>query len=425
MTKSKTLGFMAMKGAGYYSKATIGAKHVMDNAAQMVLDSIERMELVDDGSTFRATDMGAADGGTSIDLWRRALGEVRGQVPNRPIEMIYTDLPRNDFSQVFQIMHGLTDIKSYLPEIPGVHVLASGTSFHDLIVPAETLDLGFSATASHYIASNPCNITDHVHMVGATGDERAAYEDQGAKDWQTMLTRRAEELKLGGRLCLFNFGIDEEGRYLGNTGGESMFDTYAELWASLVDDGIITKDEYLNTNFPQCYRTTEQFVAPLKDKTSSVYQAGLRLEHVEARVVRCPFEQDFTENHKDPVRFAKEYIPTLRSWSEPTFVNGLSKERSEEERAQIIDMFYGRYEARVAQNPTGHAMDYVHIYMICRKENQLVRLLYSDIKYFLNFYMLTTMPRVGSLNIRSINSRAFGRNHQSTLLYDRFMFVMI
>ena len=362
-----TSSFMAMKSAGYYSKATIGAKHVMDNAATMVLDAIDRMKLVDDGSVFRATDMGAADGGTSIDMWGRVLARVREIVSNRPIEMIYTDLPRNDFSQVFQIVHGLTDTKSYLEDVPGVHVLASGTSFHDAILPAGTLDLGFSATASHYIVSTPCNITDHIHMVGAHGDERAAYEAQGAADWETMLLRRCEEMKTGARLCLFNFGIDEEGRYLGNTGGVNMFDTFAELWGGLVDDGIITAQEFADTNFPQCYRTKAQFVAPLEDELGAVYQSGLRLEHVESRVVRCPFEQDFSENHKDPVRFARELIPTLRSWSEPTFMNGLSKDRSDDDRQAIIDTFYNRYQERVAADPSGHAMDYVHIYLVCSK----------------------------------------------------------
>ena len=182
-----------------------------------------------------------------------------------------------------------------------------------------------------------------------------------------MLLRRAEELKPGGRLCLFNFGIDEQGRCLGNTGGENMFDTFAGLWQGLVDDGIITAKEFAATNFPQCYRTQAQFVAPLNDKENPVYKAGLRLEQVESRVVRCPFEQDFTENHKDADRFAKEYLPTLRSWSEPTFVNGLSRQRPPEEAASIIDTFYQRYEDRVAANPDGHGMDYVHIYLVCRK----------------------------------------------------------
>ena len=310
---SGTAGFMAMKGDGYYSKATIGAKHVMDKAASLVLDAVARMDPADDGSIFRATDMGAADGGTSVDLWRRVFKDVRARVPSRPIEMVYTDLPRNDFAQVFRMIHGQTDISSYYPEIEDLYVFASGTSFHQNIFPPQTLDLGFSATASHYISSTPCNITDHVHMVGASGAERAAFTRQGATDWETMLLQRTRELKSGGRLCLFNFGIDEEGRYLGSTGGVSMFDTFNKFWRELADDGVITQAEYLNTNFPQHYRTVEEFTAPLNDKTSPVYKAGLRLEQVETRLVRCQFEQDFTENHRDAARFAVEYLPTLRS----------------------------------------------------------------------------------------------------------------
>ena len=367
-SQKKTAGFMAMKGAGYYSKATVGAKHVMDNATGMVVDAFDRMKLADDGSIFRATDMGAADGGTSVDLWRRVLGHVRESVPSRPIEIIYTDLPRNDFSQVFQMIHGLTDIKSYYDEIDNLYVYACGTSFHQPIVPPDSLDLGFSATASHYVSKTPCNISNHVHMVGAAGRERQAFEEQGARDWQTMLLYRAKELKSGGRLCLFNFGIDEEGRYLGHTGGVSMFDTFNELWLQLADEGIITRQEYLNTNFPQHYRTVAEFTAPLQDPNDPVYKAGLRLEHVETRVVRCPFEKDFTENHHDARRFAAEYLPTLRSWSEATFLGGLDAGRSPEDKADIVDEFYGRYQARVAEAPRGHAMDYVHCYLTCTKE---------------------------------------------------------
>jgi hypothetical protein len=181
-----------------------------------------------------------------------------------------------------------------------------------------------------------------------------------------MLTNRARELVPGGRLALFNFGIDEDGRYLGHTGGISMFDTFSEIWAELVDQGAITQDEYVDTNFPQCYRTVAQFTAPLKDPGNPVYQAGLRLEHVETRVVPCPYAKAFAD-HGDPARFAEEYIPTLRSWSESTFMTGLSAERRLEERWGIIDRFYDAYRERVARAPEGHAMDYVHIYLICSK----------------------------------------------------------
>ena len=366
---TETQAFMAMKGDGYYSKSTAGAKLVIDGAAGLVLGALARMAPADDGTVFRATDMGAADGGTSLDLWRRVFGEVRRVAPSRPIEMIYTDLPRNDFSQLFRVIHGQTDLPSYLPEIPGLHVFASATSFHDQIVPAGSLDLGFSATASHYISKVPCDITGHVHMAGAKGSERAAYLAQGAADWQRMLLARARELKAGGRLVLVNFGIDDNEHWLGHTGGASMFETFNTLWRGMADEGLITAAEYKATNFPQVYRRQAEFIAPLEDLENPVHRAGLRLEHVEARTVPCPYAADF-KRHRDAEGFARAFIPTLRSWSEPVFAKGLSPGRLPAARADLLNEFYGRYERLVAAAPEGHGMDYVHIYLVCRKLGQ-------------------------------------------------------
>jgi indole-3-acetate O-methyltransferase len=366
MSTLQTARDIAMKGAGYYSKATTGAKDVIDAATPLVLDAAVALTLAEDGKPITVADMGCADGGTSIEMIGAVVRALRARAPGRPIQLVYTDLPRNDFSQVFQNVHGLTELKSPLTEIPGLFIFASGTSFHRAIFPPETLHLGFSATASHYISEKPSPISGHVHMVGAKGEERAAYEAQGAKDWEAILLRRTEELVPGGRLALFNFGIDEEGRYLGSTGGVNMFDTFNEIWAEFAEKGIITQAEYRDTNFAQCYRTVEQFCAPLKDETSPVFRAGLRLEHVETRVVRCPYERDFAE-HGDAERFAHEYIPTLRSWSEHTFAAGLSPDRPIEARVSILDRYFDAYEDRVRRNPEGHGMDYVHIYLICSK----------------------------------------------------------
>lgn len=365
--RGETAGFMAMKGAGYYSKATTGARDAINAVAPQIIAAIDRMRLTDDGTAFRTADMGCADGGTSVEMWRAVLGDVRAKAPTRPIEMVYTDLPRNDFSQLFRMIHGQTDIRSWYGEIPDVYPFASATSFHQAIFPRESLDLGFSATATHYISKAPGNISGHVHMVGAKGSERAAWDEIGRVEWERLLHFRARELKRGGRLALLNFGIDGQGRYLGHTGGVSMFDTFDRLWRGLAEEGRISKEEYAATNFPQVYRTAAQFSSPLIDEESPARRAGLRLEHIEERFTRCPYARGF-ESHKDAARFAAEYIPTLRSWSEPTFASGLKPERPPQERMAILDEFYGRYQRLVAAEPAGHAMDYIHIFMICVKE---------------------------------------------------------
>jgi SAM dependent carboxyl methyltransferase len=366
MTISETAGFMAMKGAGYYSKATTGARDVINLAIPLILGAIDRMQLVDDGTSLRVADMGCADGGTSMEMWREVLAYMRRKLPSRPIEIVYTDLPRNDFSQLFRTIHNQTDIKSYYAELDEIYPMASGTSFHQRIFRKESVDLVFSATASHYISKVPCNITDHVHMVGASGAERRAYEAVGRGEWENLLALRARELTVGGRLVFLNFGIDEKGRYLGHTGGVSMFDTFSKLLRELAAEGAITETEYANTNFPQVYRTMGEFVAPLRDRESAAYKAGLRLEHVESRHLVCPYAKAFAE-HKDPEKFADDYIPTLRSWSEPTFAAGLSTTRSPQERMRILDRFFTRYRDAVAAAPGGHGMDYIHIHLVCRK----------------------------------------------------------
>ena len=362
---------MAMKGGGYYSQRTQGAKDVIDNAVKMLLDAAQVVPEPSKGQPIRLADFGAADGGTSAAAWRKCIEHLRDRFTQAQIQVTYTDLPSNDFSSLFKNLLGFgsSGANTFLTDIENVFVNACGIGFHEQLLPNETLDIGFSATAMHYISEKPCTIDDHVHMVGASGDALAAFAQQAKHNWEDLLLARARELRPGGRLVILNFGIDKQGRYLGNTGGINMFDTFAELWSNMRNEGIITSDEFQNTAFPQYYRTVEEFCAPLKDQSSAVYQAGLRLVSAKTGVLGCPYRRAFDEakGSMSNREFAVSYIPTLRSWSEAVFINGLSGERPQEEKDQIVDQFYQRYEDRVADNPDGHAMDYVHCYLSMEK----------------------------------------------------------
>jgi hypothetical protein len=218
----------------------------------------------------------------------------------------------------------------------------------------------------HWLSRKPCDLTNHVQAVGAAGAELAAFAEQGRRDWEAILLQRAQEMAPGARLVLVNFCKDEAGRYLGNTNGVNMFDTFNELWQRFAIEGIVSSEEYLGMTFPQYYRTIGEFTQPLLDTASAVYRAGLRIEHAETRIVPCPFAAEFRE-HGDAERFAREYIPTLRSWTESTFLGALSQSRPLDERRAIIDRYYGAYEALVREDPVGHGMDYVHAYMTITK----------------------------------------------------------
>ena len=342
-----------MKGGGYYSLATIGAKHVIDSATPMVLDAIARMP--GRGGPFIFSDMGTADGGTSLDLVAAMIEAVRRRWPGREIVVAYTDQPRNDFNALVATIHAR-------PAIEGVYLFHAATSFYRQIIPSDTLDLGFSATAMHWLSAKPCEISDHVQAVGAKGAELEAFARRGNADWQTILLRRAAELKPGGRLVLVNFCRDEQGRYLGNTGGINMFDTFNQIWREMAASGDIGEAEYRAMTLPQYYKSLAEFARPLTDVSNPVHRAGLRLEHAETRVVPCPFAAEFRQKG-DPTEFARAFIPTMRSWTESTFFAALDTARPRAERQQIIDRFYAGYEARVEASPAGHGMDYVHAYL--------------------------------------------------------------
>ena len=81
---------ISMKGGGYYSKATIGAKDVIDGGTPMIMEALSTMDIPDIATTFTMADSGCADGGTSVTMVGTVLKEVRRRAPNRPIQMVYS-----------------------------------------------------------------------------------------------------------------------------------------------------------------------------------------------------------------------------------------------------------------------------------------------------------------------------------------------
>lgn len=219
----------------------------------------------------------------------------------------------------------------------------------------------------HWLRQKPVDISNHVHMVGASGKELAEFSKQAQQDWSAILLHRARELKPGGKLVFANFCRDENGQYLGATDGVNMFDMFNKIWQQFVDDGTISAEEYQGMTLPQYYNTVEEFSAPFKQSDSEVFKAGLQLDSIETAQVVCPFAEDF-KTHADAQRFADEYLPTIRSWNESTFLAGLSAKRDAKERLEILESYYDSYKSKVVENPDQHRMDYVHAYMTISKK---------------------------------------------------------
>ena len=362
---SKELQNITMSTGGAYSLATRGAQDVINAAIPMVEEALLKMDL-EQKKNFSFADMGCADGGTSLQMISQLITTLRSNNPNIEVKVHYTDQPNNDYNGLIQTVLGLGHFPSYLETHKRVYPLFSANTFYNQILPDSSLDFGFSATAMHWLSKKPCNLSNHVHMVGAEGEEYLCFSEQGKKDWETILLHRARELRSGGQLVFLNFCRDKKGKYLGNTTGVNMFFNFAQIWQDFMEQGLIREDEYQKMTLPQYYNTVEEFSAPLKNVENPVYQAGLRLKQIETHITACPFAEAFKE-HQDAQRFAEEYIPTIRSWNESIFFGALDQERALEDREQIIQDYYQTYQNQVMASPEMHRMDYVHAFTVIEK----------------------------------------------------------
>ena len=154
----------------------------------------------------------------------------------------------------------------------------------------------------------------------------------------------------------------------GHTGGHSMFDKFTQHWRALLSADKITQEEFRRATFVQHYRTLDEFKAPFDSQDTPVMKAGLRLKSARTQLTKCPYQMAFIEadGAMSASQYATSLIPTMRSWSETVFLSALSS-RPPAEAQSIVDEFYQSYEAEVAANPEGHAMDYIHAIMVIEK----------------------------------------------------------
>ena len=147
-----------------------------------------------------------------------------------------------------------------------------------------------------------------------------------------------------------------------------MFDHFHKFWLALYETGTITANEYERATFAQYYRSIDEFCAPFNDPKSAVRKAGLTLKSYHSKLTKCPYEAAFlaADGKMSNQDYADSLIPTMRSWSETVFRTALDQ-RPAAEADQIIDNFYNAYRDEVANDPAGHAMDYVHIVLDIEK----------------------------------------------------------
>ncbi|KAL8581135.1 hypothetical protein ACOMHN_033583 [Nucella lapillus] len=337
------------------------SRAVVELAKDGILEALDFIPInAKEDAPFTIADYGAADGFATMALIKELIGTIRKNHGAIPIQIVYGDQASSDFNSLFRRVHGLIpDPCHYIKDFGQVYVMASGASFYEQILPGNSAHLIMSVMAAHYSSKPAVKFHNSQDCYpDATQAERQLAKAQMTKDWETFLLRRAAELKSGGVLFVSTPTHDPEM----NLGGvrhsaQGIMEAQLKVWRQMRDEGKITQEEFVDTNFYRYIAHLEEVKDPFKDPQSKVMKAGLRLLRAERVLIPCILKKAWQEKLDkegvdDRAAWAKGVVGQHKCWSEHAFIRGLASTRSQHEREALVHELFERVEKEIlAQGP--------------------------------------------------------------------------
>ncbi|OAN37703.1 SAM-dependent methyltransferase [Mycolicibacterium iranicum] len=219
-------------------------------------------------------DYGASNGLNSLLPIGAAIAVLRKRTrPEHSVLVVHTDRPDNDFCEMFNNLEN--DPDAYLRKDRATYASAVGRSFYSQILPSNSVNLGWSSWAIHWLSRVPCGIEDHI-QVNQCSDEkvRSAFAKQAAHDWHEFVAFRGRELCPGGRLVVMTMAISDDGEF----GYWPLLAAIVDTLAQLVGCGLVTDSEVAAMCIPTVGRRAADFAAPF---APSGRFEQLTIDHVE------------------------------------------------------------------------------------------------------------------------------------------------
>jgi len=294
-----------------------------------------------EGEAIVIADYGAAQGRNSLDPMRQAVGIIRRHIPDTvPISVVHTDIPADDFSALFTLVENSPD--SYLHDAANVFPFAAGRTFYKRIFPAQSVSLGWSGIAVHWLSAAPAVIERHIWSPRADRPTLALFARQAAQDWRDFLAHRAAELRPGARLVVIGGASDPAG----DSGANGLMDMADAMLRELVATGSLSADEYRRMAIPTYNRTPAEFAEPFAAGSA----AGLKLLHRQLDTLADPLWAQYRETG-DRDAFASAYVGFFEAAFEPSLFSAVADGRGAEERQSLARQFRDGLKTKIIADP--------------------------------------------------------------------------
>lgn len=342
MTHTTPADAAPMEGQGAYNRNSQVQASGASPALPLLVEAARSVTLDAGEAPVVIADYGASEGRNSLVPISAALGVLRERIgADRPVAVVHTDLPGNDFSALFQLLD--SDPESYLHNDPNVFASAVGRSFYGPVLPPSSVTLGWSSWAVQWLSRTPAAIPDQV-QVAYSRDEaaRVAYARQAALDWEAFLAARGRELRPGGRLVVMTMARTDAGEF----GYRPLLVAMYDALRALVASGFVREEEAARMAVPTVGRTRAEFAAPFAGGRF----AGLTLERLDVFEGEDAIWRDFTRDG-DARAYAARWAAFSRSSVLPTLALGLDGGAGDPRAAAFVARLEAGMVERLAPAP--------------------------------------------------------------------------
>lgn len=307
---------------------------------------------------FVIADYGASTGHNSLLPICAAIAVLRKRTrTDHPTLVVHTDVPENDFTALFRTL--ADDPDTYLSKDSAAFASAIGRSFYSQIMPSNSVNLGWSSWAVHWLSMVPASIPDHVHVAYSRDESvRAAYARQAAQDWHEFIAFRGRELCPGGRLVVMTTAVDDSD----DAGYRPVLDALMGSIDELAADGLLTTEEVQRMGIPIVGRREQDFLAPFAPKGRF---EQLEIEHLEIFDAGDRFWQQYQVDGNAEA-FGAQWASFCRAAVFPTLVVGLEGGASDPRSAQFFDRLEAGLRARLAAAPEKTPTPMAHLVLTKR-----------------------------------------------------------
>ena len=318
------------------------------------IDSLLETELVSvlkwsDASTIYICDYGCGMGPNSVAPLTAIVTGVRKMIPECPIVVVLNDLPENNFSSLFASIN-----TSSFESFKKLYFVASGVSFYNQILPDNSVHIGYSSSAMHWLSTTP-EYANGCSFMNAVTDELQVTKEMAALDWKRLLTARCTELVSGGFFFLSNNTTDPI------TGATPIGSFTALLYE--VAKVRMSSTELKAFSIPHYWRTSEEI-----EDSEILASCGFRL--IRPSIVEDIIDPFVSLLHSNKIDlYAQKIVGCHRSWTEQSVRVALSvsNDRSPDNISEELCTFYNLVTKEVIENPNAYALTFKQCFTVLQK----------------------------------------------------------